>query len=136
MSMTDLVLADGQTPPVSHVFTAVTNVGGVFTWEELNPDAAVGNRRITMSLRQPTNGSSNYKATIKVWNPKLEVTSPSTSSGYQPAPKVAYTVACTMDVTLPQRSARTVRLDEHAFMVNVLNTVVAYDLLVDFVTPI
>ena len=134
--MANIVLADGQATPANHTFVPVSNFNGLFTWEELNPDASVGNRRITMSLRPPVNGSLNYKATIKVWNPKLEVSGPSTSTGYQPAPKVAYTLACTMDVTIPQRSALADRKDETAFMMNILGNGFATDLLNNLVTPL
>jgi hypothetical protein len=136
MAMTNIVLSDGQASPVSHTFVPVSNTNGIFTWEELNADASVGNRRITMSLRNPVNGSPNYKAVIKVWNPKLEVSSPSTSSGYQPAPKVAYTVATEVNVSIPQRSALADRKDETAFVKNLYATTVTMDLLNNLVTPV
>lgn len=135
-AMSNIVLTDGQASPASHTFVPVSNFNGVFTWEELNADASVGNRRITASLRTPNNGSLNYKATLKVWNPKLEVTSPSTSTGYQPAPKVAYTLAATIDVTIPQRSALADRKDETAFMVGLLGNSQITDILNNLVTPI
>lgn len=135
-AMANIVLADGQGTPANHTFVPVSNFNGLFTWEELNADASVGNRRITASLRPPSQGSLNYKATIKVWNPKLEVTSPSTSTGYQPAPKVAYTIACTMDITIPQRSALADRKDETQFMRNLLAENQITDILNNLVTPI
>ena len=135
-AMANIVLADGQATPANHTFVAVSNSNGLFIWEELNPDASVGNRRISASLKQPANGSVNYKATIKVWNPKLEVSSPSTSTGYQPAPKVAYMLACTMDVTIPQRSALADRKDETAFMTNILQNSQIIDILNNLVTPL
>ncbi len=134
-ALADIVLNDGQATPAAHTFAVVSNVNGVQTYEELNPDASVGNRRITLSLRPPVNGSVNYKATLKIWNPKLEVSSPSTSSGYQPAPKVAYTVACTMDITIPQRSALADRKDETAFMKNLLSNAQVTDILNNLVAP-
>lgn len=135
-AMANIVLPDGQATPANHTFVPVSNFNGLFIWEELNADSAVGNRRLSASLRPPTNGSLNYKAQIKVWNPKLEVSSPSTSSGYQPAPKVAYTVACTMDITIPQRSALTDRKDETAFMMNLLGNSQIMDILNNLVTPL
>lgn len=136
MAMSNIVLADGQATPVDHTFVPASNVSGVYTWEEKNADASVGNRRITASLKSPSGGSLNYKAVIKLWNPKLEVTSPSTSSGYQPAPKVAYTVASEVHVNIPQRSALADRKDSTAFVYGLLNTTVMKSLLNDLTTPV
>jgi hypothetical protein len=135
-AMANIVLNDGQGTPAAHTFVPVSNYNGVFVWEEKNADAAVGNRRITMSLRPPVNGSAVYKAVFKILNPKLEVTSPSTSSGYQPAPKVAYSVAATYEELIPERSALADRKDSTAFSKNLFAQSALTDLLNDLVTPI
>lgn len=136
MAMSNIVINDGVATPVAHTFVPVSNTNGIFTWEELNADAAVGNRRITMSLRGPVNGSPNYKAVVKIWNPKLEVTSPSTSSGYQPAPKVAYSIAGDETRTIPQRSALADRKDSTAFARNLSSNAQYISLMNDLTTPV
>lgn len=134
-AMADIVLADGQASPANHTFVPVSNENGIYTWEELNADAAIGNRRLTASLRRATSKNPNFKAEIKVWNPKLEVTSPSTMTGYQPAPKVAYAVSAIINVVIPERSALADRKDETAFMANLLGNSQIKSILNDLVTP-
>jgi hypothetical protein len=134
-AMADIVLADGQASPANHTFVPVSNVNGIFTWEELNADASVGNRRLTASLRRATSQNPNYKAELKVWNPQLEVTSPSTATGYQPAPKVAYALSAIITVVIPERSATANRKDETAFMANLLANSQIKSILNDLVTP-
>ncbi|DAD52663.1 TPA_asm: coat protein [ssRNA phage SRR7976299_6] len=135
-TMASFVLADGQTTPTNHTFVPVSNYNGLFVWEEKNVDAAVGNRKITMSLRNPQGKPAVYKAIIKIWNPKLDVTSPSTATGYQPAPRVAYSLSSTHEVLIPERSALADRKDSTAFAKNLYAQSVLTDLLNELVTPI
>jgi len=131
----NIVLADDQGTPVNHTFVPSGFENGVDIWEEKNVDAAVGNRRITASLSPPKQGATDYKAVIKLWNPQLEVTSPSTSTGYQPAPKVAYNCIAEVRVSLPARSSLQNRKDTSKMVGNLLLQQVMKDLLNDLVPP-
>lgn len=131
----NIVLADAQGTPVNHTFVPSGFKDGVDVWEEKNVDASVGNLRITASLANPTQGGSDYKAVIKFWNPQLEVTAPSTATGYQPAPKVAYNCIAELRVNLPARSSLQKRKDTSKMMGNLILSSAMQDLLNDLVPP-
>jgi hypothetical protein len=77
---------------------------GVASWVDRVGGIAIGYPRLTMSVRPPTKASRIYKVTAKLVLPTLEQTSPSTSTGIQPAPTKAYDCACVMEFFLPERS--------------------------------
>jgi hypothetical protein len=77
---------------------------GVAKWVDRAGGIAIGYPAFTMSIRPPTQTSRMYKVTAKVVIPTLEQTSPSTSSGIQPAPTKAYDCTCVMEWMLPERS--------------------------------
>jgi hypothetical protein len=65
---------------------------------------AVGYPSLTMSVRPPTKASRVSKVTVKLVLPTLEQTSPSTMTGIQPAPTLAYNCMAVMEFMLPERS--------------------------------
>lgn len=65
---------------------------------------AIGYPSLTMSIRPPTKASRVSKVTVKYVLPTLEVTSPSTMTGIQPAPTKAYDCMAVLEVMLPERS--------------------------------
>lgn len=134
-AMANIVLADAAATPVNHTFVPTSSKNGVFVWERKNVDAAIGNERITMSLTAPRNGGLNYKAVIKQWLPVLEVTSPSTGTGYQPAPKVAYNCVSEASFSIPQRSALQNRKDITKMFALLLQQSVVLSLLNDLEEP-
>jgi hypothetical protein len=84
---------------------------GVSRWVDRQIDAtynplgvAIGYPAMTLSVRRPTKASRLYRVTAKMSLPTLEVTSPSTASGIQPAPTLAYMCQCVMEFMLPERS--------------------------------
>jgi hypothetical protein len=83
---------------------------GVAKWVNRSGGIAIGYSAFTQSIRPPTQASRIYKVTQKLVIPILEQTSPSTSTGIQPAPTKAYDLTCIMDWMLPERSTRTERL--------------------------
>lgn len=77
---------------------------GVARWVDRSGGIAIGYPSFSMSVRPPNKGSRIYKVTAKLVLPTLEQTSPSTSSGIQPAPTKAYDLTCVMEFMLPERS--------------------------------
>lgn len=65
---------------------------------------AVGYPQLTMSVRPPTKASRVSKVTVKLVLPTLEQTSPSTMTGIQPAPTLAYNCMFVGEFMLPERS--------------------------------
>lgn len=116
-----LTLADGQATPVNHTFNPVNiDSAGIAKWADRSGGIALGYPVVTFSLRSPTKTSRNFKLTAKVVTPILEVTSPSTSTGIQPAPTKAYDLLATIDMVLPERSSVAQRKDLLAFLKNFL----------------
>jgi hypothetical protein len=84
---------------------------GVARWVDRAIDAtynplgvAIGYPAFTMSVRKPSKVSRIYRVTAKLFLPTLEQTSPSTATGIQPAPTLAYACQCVMEFMLPERS--------------------------------
>lgn len=84
---------------------------GVARWVDRAVDAtynplgvAIGYPALTLLVRRPTKASRIYRVTAKLVLPTLEQTSPSTATGIQPAPTLAYTCQCVMEFMLPERS--------------------------------
>jgi len=116
-----LTLADGATTPVNHTFSPVNiDQAGVAKWADRSGGIALGFPVVSLSLRNPSKTSRNFRLTAKVVTPVLEVTSPSTATGIQPAPTLAYNVVANIDITLPERSTQQQRKDLSAFMKNFL----------------
>lgn len=116
-----LALLDGAATPVSHTFSPVNiDQAGVARWADRTSGIALGFPVISFSMRNPTKGFRNYKLTAKVVTPVLEVTSPSTATGIQPAPTKAFDIIFNVDATLPERSTVQQRKDAVAFLKNFL----------------
>lgn len=115
----NLVLADGQASPVNHTFSPVNkDSAGVAKWTDRVSGIAIGFPVITLSLREPTKGQRNYKVVRKVVVPVLDISSPSTATGIQPAPSKAFELINTSEWTLPERSTKAQRADLVAFCKN------------------
>lgn len=134
--MGNIVLADAATTPVNHTFVPVSSKNGIFIWERKNVDASIGNERLTMSLTPPKNGGLNYKIVFKQWLPTLEVTSPATGTGYQPAPKVAYNNIAEATFSYPARSSLQNRKDITKMFALYLQTAMALEALNDLTEPV
>jgi len=100
-----ITLADGLATPVNHTFAPVSiDPMGVAQWADRSGGIALGYPVITFKVKQPTKLALNYRVTAKVVTPVLEVTSPSTASGIQPAPTKAYDLIGNIEFILPERS--------------------------------
>ncbi len=120
-AIANIVVNDGKTTPVSHTFAPVTiDSAGVAKWADRSGGISIGFPTITYSLKNPNQGSRAYKLVAKVSLPVLEQTSPSTSTGIQPAPMVAYSLIANVELVLPERSTLADRKDLFAYVKNVL----------------
>lgn len=116
-----LTLNDGATTPVAHTFNPVSiDSVGVAKWADRVGGIALGFPMVSFALRSPSKTSRNYKLTAKVWTPILEVTSPSTATGIQPAPTKAYDILATIEIVLPERSTVAERKNLIAYLKNFL----------------
>lgn len=117
----NVVINDGATTPVAHTFSPVGIDGNAANFADRSGGIPVGYGKLTIALREPTNGGNGvYKASVKILIPTLEQTSPSTATGIQPAPTVAYTTTAHLDILMPARSSLQNRKDILAYVKNVL----------------
>jgi len=103
----NIVIGDGAATPVNHTFSPVgKNDAGVAKWVDRVGGIAIGYPVITLAVREPTKTRRAFQVTRRVVLPILEVTSPSTSTGIQPAPTKAYDLVCDTTYSLPERSSK------------------------------
>lgn len=120
-AIANIVINDGQATPASHTFAPVTiDAQGVAKWADRSGGISVGFPALSYSLKSPSGNSKSYKMTAKVTLPVLEQTSPSTSTGIQPAPTVAYNLIANVELVLPERSTLQDRKNLLAYMRNYL----------------
>lgn len=124
--ITNIVINDGKATPVAHTFAPVTShdVNGVAFWTDRSGGIAVGFPELSFKLQTPSKGSRNYKLTGKVSLPVLNITSPSTGTGIQPLPSVAYSMIAEVKMTIPEASLLADRKDFFAFVKNYLTNAV------------
>lgn len=115
-TIANIVLADGQSTPVNHTFSPVHVRDGVAYYADRVSGIQVGYPTIKTQLTDPTGKARLNKVMVKIDLPVLEQTAPSTSSGIQPAPMKAYSLAADLVVMLPERSTLAERRDLLAFL--------------------
>jgi len=119
--LANIVINDGQATPVAHTFSPVNiDVNGVAKLADRSGGISIGFPILTLSVRSPSKGTPNYKVMGKLTVPTLEATSPSTSTGIQPAPTVAYSCLATFEFVLPERCTLAERSNVLAYLKNYL----------------
>jgi hypothetical protein len=129
-ALANLSINDGLATPVAHTFSPIgIDANQVASFQDKVSGIPLGFGKIATSLRAPSSGGlqpgvnsakSVYRARLKIDIPVLEVTSPSTGSGIQPAPTVAYTAIANIEFVIPARSSLQDRKDILAFAKNLL----------------
>lgn len=111
-ALANIVIADGQPTPVNRTFAPLmVDKAGVAWHENRVSGVQIGYDQLTIGLRRATNLVTNNKLSVKLVLPTLEVTSPSTSTGIQPAPTLAYATTAFVEFVLPARSTSQNRKD-------------------------
>lgn len=77
---------------------------GIAKWVDRSCGIQIGYPYLTLSCRAPTKTSRITRVQAKYVSPTLEATSPSTSTGIQPAPTKAYEITCNMEWLIPERA--------------------------------
>lgn len=120
--------ADGQATPVNHTFTVQTVKPDLIALREKIPgtpiigwpELVVRHRSPVMSSSGASNGMFREEFTIKV--PVLEATSPSTATGVQPQPTVAYFNTAKLTFLISDRATDAQKKDLRKFAQNLLGT--------------
>jgi hypothetical protein len=76
---------------------------GVARWVDRSGGIAIGYPSVTLRVRPPNKASRIYRVSANVVLPSLEVASPSTATGFTPAPQVAYSHMFSGEWLLPER---------------------------------
>lgn len=76
---------------------------GVAKWVDRSSGIQIGYPSLTVSSRAPTKTSRVTRIIAKYVSPTMEITSPATSTGIQPAPTKAYDAICNVEFVLPER---------------------------------
>jgi hypothetical protein len=97
--------------PVNRVYSPTQSGDGLIRWQDRTQAVFVGQNRLTVSQRLADKQAKTNKFVFKLETPILEQTSPSTSTGIQPAPTVAYTPVVTAEFVLPDRMTLQERKD-------------------------
>jgi hypothetical protein len=101
---TAISLTDGEPTPVVRVFHPAKKEGDLYTWHNRAGGIVAGYDQLSVSTRLPTKSAKATKVQMRLVMPVLEQTSPSTSTGIQPAPTVAYVLGAEIVWNLPERS--------------------------------
>ena len=103
---TAITLTDATpTTPVNRVFNPAKQDGDIYRWDNRASGIVVGYDQLTISTRLPTKQAKSTKVQMRLTCPTLEATSPSTATGIQPAPTVAYNTVVELNYILPERSS-------------------------------
>jgi hypothetical protein len=127
----NLVINDGQATPVAHTFNPTTKqADGLCVWHDRVSGVAIGYPQISVKMRMPAapvSGNASdastrlYRQDYNLAWPTMEVTSPSTGTGIQPAPTVAYIHRVNSQWLSPERGTQANRKDVRAIFYNGLN---------------
>jgi hypothetical protein len=109
----NITLTDGAGTPVAHVFkpSAVKKPSDPMAWRDSNEAVWAGQGSLTLVQRVADRQAKTTKVQWRLETPVLEQTSPSTSTGIQPAPTVAYTPLAELTFVLPDRASLQERKD-------------------------
>lgn len=107
-----ITLTDGAITPINHAFQPVPAKGDVLRWiDRTVTTVPVGQDMLTLLQRTPSKQSKNYRFSWKLQKKTLEQTSPSTGSGIQPAPTLAYENLAIVEFVVNERSTLAERKD-------------------------
>lgn len=113
-----IAIQDGAATPVTHTFSPTKiDANGIATFEERVSGVPIGYPTITWSVRAPTKGSSTYKVTGKLTQPKvIDVTDTSGKS----VKTVDYVNLATVDLVVSNKSTKQERKDLRVLVANAL----------------
>lgn len=108
----NITLTDATpTTPVNRIYYPTEAKGSVLNWVDRTQAIAVGQNKLSVSQKSSSKDSPTYKISWKLVCPILAQTSPSTSTGIQPAPTVAYSNLVSIDLVLHERATQQERKD-------------------------
>lgn len=121
-TLANITINDGATTPVARTYNPARKDSDVFVFGDrvTSGGVPIGMPMLKISLTPPTQNGKVYRLKLTLDVPTLDVTSPSTGSGIQPAPTVGYTCVAKMELLLPSRSTTAERANAIALAGNLL----------------
>jgi hypothetical protein len=110
-AIASIVLDDAQTTPVSHSFLPVSHSNREFIWRDSTVGLTVLSAPVIHLIVLPSKDKSIERYREKIILPTLETLTSSAASGYQAAPKIAYTLQKISDYIIPSRATEEQRKD-------------------------
>jgi len=132
----NMIIADGQATPVNMTLVPISkDNAGVYWFADIAEPNPLFRRTASLSLKAPTRAQKErkFRATIRVYDPTPDITSPTTGTGVQPAPSKAYELVSESTYWIPERSTLAERKDARAFGRNIQNHPQVIDLLENLV---
>nr|UUW21338.1 MAG: hypothetical protein [Sanya fiers-like virus 28] len=128
----NIVINDGQATPVAHTFSprGPASPDGYHIYEDRVGGIAIGFPLLMFRVKSPSTGAqvsqSNrvYRVAMSIALPTMEVTSPQTGTGIQPAPTVSYVNRASVEYILAERGTLANRKDLNAYVKNFLSNAV------------
>lgn len=119
--------------PVNRVYNPSNENGdGQLNWRDSTQSILVGQNRLAVTQRVATRQTKATKFSFKLETPILAQTSPSTSTGIQPAPSVAYTPLGEIHFVLPEQCTLQERKDLLAQMRDLIDEAIVTNLVHDY----
>jgi len=135
-TISNIVIADGQSTPVNHTFTPMKTVPPTYRNKADTSVPTIGQEMILFSMKEGTgaDGLNRLKVTLKV--PSLENNSTGVdSSGYAAPPKVAYFIIASAEFILPLRSTAAQRKNARVLLASLMYNSQLTEAVEDFAIP-
>lgn len=127
-----IVLTDAASTPVARSYFPVKADDTTIFWRDRTQAISVGQNRLSLSQRPASKTAATYKFEWRLEAPILAVTAPTTSTGIQPAPSVAYTNLATIGIVLHERSSKQERMDLLAQLRDLVDEAITTTLVEDY----
>jgi len=111
----NFTMNDGQTTPVAHTFEPVSHSLTEFVYRDNATGLTVLSAPMCVLAVLPSKDKSIERYREKIILPALETLTSSAASGYQAAPKLAYSLSKISDYVIPSRATLAQRKDLVAF---------------------
>lgn len=134
-AIASVTLTDAATTPVNRVFSPTKKDKDMVIYHNRASGIVVGFDAFSINTRQADKTTKATKVTLKLVTPILEQTSPSTASGIQPAPTVAYNLIANVELVLPDRSSLQNRKDLLAMIRDALSETLVTQAVHDYDFP-
>lgn len=128
-----ITIADGEATPVNRNFApdGIPDTGAEYKDRSSGIPVGYGMIKISRPKAPADVVNGSYKAVVQLMLPKLETASGSTTAGFEPAPRVAYTCVARLELWLPVRSSVQDRKNLRTLLRNLLADAIVIDVIED-----